>query len=185
MIPNILILQKEKRRDGQALVEAIVALSVLMVGFVAMLSLLNNSLATTNMVSDQDIATYLAAEGIEVVKNLVGANILASSTFDNNFQQGSYEVEANQKLEPDPIDTDNDNPGKRIGAWNDYSNTYLNFDSLTNSYTYISGTPARFKRTIQVVPPMGNRLRIVSIIRWDTKGGGTSEVKLEDFFFPQ
>jgi len=174
---------------GQALVEAIVALGLLMVGFMAILSLLNSSLSASTTVSNQVIATYLAAEGIEVVKNLVGANILSSRSFNEDFQQGSYEVEADQALvTPAAAPPYDKNPGLRIGGQGGQgvlSSTYLKFDSLSNSYTYISGTPTRFKRTIQILPPIEDRLRVVSIVRWNTKGGGSSEVKLEDFFFPQ
>ncbi|MEK7181237.1 MAG: hypothetical protein AAB738_02805 [Patescibacteria group bacterium] len=181
MIPNILILQKEKRRDGQALVEAIVALSVLMVGFVAMLSLLNNSLATTNMVSDQDIATYLATEGIEVVINLINTD---TTNFDPN--PGSYEVSADQKLEPD-ADSDNKDPGLPIGGPNKRSETPLNFNSLTKSYTYTNDAntiPTRFYRTIVIKPAMNQlHVHVISIVEWKTKGGGSPTVQLDDVFF--
>lgn len=170
-------------KKGQALVEAIVALSVLMIGFVAILSLLNNSLAITSTVSNQDIATYLAAEGLEVTRNLIDANILNSQPFDDKFKQGSYEVSADQKLETDS-DSDDWNPGKwLVGGPNSLSVTYLNFDPISG-YTYGNGTPTRFLRTIQI-DRNNNRMQVTSIVRWATKNGGSSEVRLEDFFFPQ
>lgn len=168
---------------GQALVEAIVALSVLMIGYVAILGLLNNSLATSSLVSNQDIATYLASEGIEVVKNLVDANLLSGELFDYNFVPGSYQVTFDQKLVSPP----DENPGLRIGGPGDLSSTPLNFDSDSKSYTYASNintAPTRFKRTIQI-KKNNNQMHVISIVQWETKNGGSAEVKLEDFFFPQ
>ncbi|MDO8574081.1 MAG: hypothetical protein Q7R86_00440, partial [bacterium] len=64
------------KRSGQTIVEAIIALGVLTIGFSGIITLLNRSLSLNQLVTDQNIATYLATEGIEVTKNLVDAAVI-------------------------------------------------------------------------------------------------------------
>ncbi|TSC81949.1 MAG: hypothetical protein G01um101420_732 [Parcubacteria group bacterium Gr01-1014_20] len=171
-------------RSGQAIAEAIVALAILTIGYMAVLTLLNRSLSITQVVSDQNIATYLAAEGIEIVKNLSDANIRKGFSYDEDFNVGSYEVSYLTELESDNPE-DGDNPGLRVGNQNDFSSTPLRF-SPALGYSYdLSGTPTKFFRTVRILPPAppARRMQIVSIVQWNQKGGGRGSVQLEDFFF--
>src|SRR6185369_4698812 len=63
------------RRSGQSLIEAIIAITLLTIGFLGIARLLSQSLFFTKVVSDQTTATYLAAEGIEIVKNLIDHDV--------------------------------------------------------------------------------------------------------------
>src|SRR5688572_13216996 len=74
------------RRDGQTIVEAMVAVSLLVVGFLGMITLINRSIGLNRVVSDNYTATYLAAEGIEVVKNLLDRNFIAGSPWFTGFE---------------------------------------------------------------------------------------------------
>lgn len=58
-------------RSGQSIIEAMVAISILTVGLVGILTLLNKSFQLTRDDNDETTATYLASEGIEVAKNLI------------------------------------------------------------------------------------------------------------------
>lgn len=188
MIPNSSF--KLQDRKGQILIEAIVALSILTLGYMAVLSLLNRSVGTSRVITDQNIATYLAAEGIEIVRNLIDANAMKSNDFvrgfDNPGPPGSYEISYDTLLEEDEGaggDPDNKNPGLRIGNAGVFSTTPLRYDSASG-YNYTNGTPTSFFRTVQILPPNpANRIYIASIVRWSAKGGGTSEVRLENYFF--
>ncbi len=78
--------------NGQSLIETVVALSVLVVGLLGIVVLLNNSLGLNRVTADNYTATYLAAEGIEVIKNLIDANIIARCPWNSGFTAGSFEV---------------------------------------------------------------------------------------------
>lgn len=168
-----------KNQSGQAIVEAIVALSVLTIGYMAILALLNRSLSITQVVSDQNIATYLASEGVEITKNIVDASVNSGNrgaTFKDGFQVGSYEVSYGDI-------SDSENPGLKIGNTNDRSAKNLYFDE-TVGYNYQNvGAETRFRRTVIVLPADANRINIASIVEWDQKGGGINQVRLEDYFF--
>lgn len=62
-------------RKGQSLIEAMVALSVLTVGFLGIISLLSSSFFYGRDISDTMKATYLASEGIELTKNLIDHDV--------------------------------------------------------------------------------------------------------------
>ncbi len=163
-----------KRKKGQTLIETMVALSVLMVGMMGILGLLSRSFAISNLVSDSYTATYLAAEGIEVTKNLLDHNVmkLASTEWNAGFAiNGEYEVDSTSQILVSSVG------GCRIL-----------FDANTNLYGCSLGTPTKFRRKIVVESIDSNHLKINSIVTWSTSGGITgvpisSEINLEDHFF--
>ncbi len=63
-----------KKESGQILVESMVAAVVGVVGILGILALLTNSIAKSREVSERFIATFLASEGIEIVRGLVDEN---------------------------------------------------------------------------------------------------------------
>ena len=58
-------------RKGQSLIEAMVAISILTVGFLGITTLLTKSFQLNRVAADQTKGTYLAAEGIEITKNIL------------------------------------------------------------------------------------------------------------------
>ena len=59
-----------KQKKGQSLVEILIAVSILVVAILGTLALLNRALGLNRVVAEHYTATYLAAEGLELVKNL-------------------------------------------------------------------------------------------------------------------
>ncbi len=71
-------------QDGQTLIETMVAIFILVTGIVAALGLSIFAFNTSNNVTQQIIATGLAREGIEAVKNIRDTNWLQQTTIDAN-----------------------------------------------------------------------------------------------------
>lgn len=67
----------KKRTDGFTLIETMVAISLLMVALMAPMSLASQSLTAAYYARDQITAFYLAQEGIEIVRSVRDANIMA------------------------------------------------------------------------------------------------------------
>ena|SRR3989344_2408976 len=65
-----------KNNSGQSLVEMLVALSIVVLVLLGILTLVNRSLGLSRVTSDNYTAAYLAAEGIELVKNLFDRSYL-------------------------------------------------------------------------------------------------------------
>ena len=154
-------------RRGQALVEAIVAMGVLSVGFMGIFQLLSQSLALNRVVSDNYVASYLAGEGIEVVKNIIDSNIVAggASNWKSGLSDGSYEVEYNS------------------AAVANNQRRFISYDPSAHIYSYGSGSPTIFKRVVIIENLSAREMRVRSRVTWTARGGGASQAEVEDHFY--
>lgn len=153
------------RVKGYLLMEVMVAISLLTIGFLAVLSLVSNSISLNRVVSDQFTANYLAMEGIEIVKNLIDSNYLNANPWNQGFTSDSYEVDY-----------------QSIGLEADLSRR-LSFDSTAGFYSYNGDSPTPFRRTIVISLNGSDEIKVNSIVEWTGRGGGDFEVNLEDHFF--
>ncbi len=164
---------KHESRKGQALIEAIVALSVLTVGFLGIVTLLSRSLSLNRTVANQHLGSYLAAEGIEITRNLLDASIIQEKSWWENGRivDGKYEVDYRTPLAPSgflPVSTGDP----------------LQYNAATNLYGYnIGGDKTGFVRTIKVEKIGSDEVRVNSVVSWEMQGGGTGQVDAEDHFY--
>jgi len=171
------------------MIESLVGITIATVALLGVLTLLSQSIGANKDVTSEFIATYLAAEGIEITKNIIDTNCARGGgggrVWNTGVRQGSYEFEydttANSGGQLPGLRIDIDPSGK--------SSSPLYYDSVSGLYSYDpSGTPTSFKRTIQIrVDPSGLgtnvELGIVSVVEWALRGGDTEEVVMEDHFF--
>lgn len=150
---------------GYLLVEAVVAITILIIGFLGMLAILSNTNAISRTVNDQFVANYLAMEGIEIVKNIIDGNVMQGNPWNQNITDGDYEV---------------DYQSPRLKA---SQGRYLLFNSVKSQYSYQNGTQSPFTRTIQITSISADEIRVNSVVKWIGRGGGKFEINLEDHFF--
>ncbi|MEK7086755.1 MAG: hypothetical protein AAB935_00665 [Patescibacteria group bacterium] len=151
------------REEGSILIESIVAINVTLVGLLGVLSLLSNSLALNRDVGEKFIATYLAAEGIEIVRNLTDANFVQGNSWNAGINDGEHAVS---------YDSESLLPS---------SENYLSFKDGLYGYD-AAGAPTIFKRSVGIENVSAQEITVVSTVFWSTKRG-VQEVKLEDHFF--
>ena len=145
--------------------ESLIAITIATVGLLGMFSLLSRSLSLTRVISDRYIAANLGGEGIEIVKNIIDNNILAARPWNQGLSSGSYEVAHNSGLSP--------NLGRR-----------LFFSPTSGFYDYEgAGRQTNFWREVRVERIGSDEIRVNSIVKWISRGGGEFEVNLEDHFF--
>lgn len=158
--------QKTRSARGYVLVEAIIAITIAVVGLLGIFSLLSRSLSLNRVVADRFVAAYLAAEGIEIVKNMIDNNILAGRPWNDGLSSGSYEADyADTALRPD-------------------AGTVLNLDPATGAYGYREPSPTTFRRSIITdVSPDGERIAVGSEVSWISRGGGRFSLELEEQLF--
>lgn len=147
------------------LIEMLVALGILTVGFLSVITLLSRALGLNRVVADNYTATYLATEGIEVAKNILDSNAIRGRGWNEGFGDGSYELESSS-LE--------------LSANQD---RYLTFDPESRRYGYGFSDTTPFKRVISVALNGQNEVVVNSRVDWVSRGGGTFNVNLEDHFF--
>ena len=153
-------------KRGEALIEALIAITVIVVGLLGMYSLLSRSLSLTRVVTDRYIAANLAAEGIEVVKNLIDTNVLKHKPWNQGLAgSGDYEVSYNST------------------AVAPFLGKVLFYDAQDGLYSYeIGGAPTKFTRKIILAPKGSKEIQVNSKVSWVSRGGASFEINLEDHF---
>lgn len=152
--------------NGSILIEALVSLSIIVVTFSAALYLAASSFGLNRVVSDQYIGAQLAAEGIEIVKNIIDGNITRCLPWNIGFSNGVF-----------------------IADYNDFvlsassGNQSLRFDSSSGIYSYDSGVNSRFSRNIEIELLSADNLRVNSTVDWITRGGIAFSASAEDYFY--
>lgn len=163
-----------KLKRGYMLVELMVSISLLVIGFLGFLGLLSRSLSLNRVVADQFIANYLAMEGIEITKNLIDSNIIQGSPWNQGF------TTPNKCYKFDYLTTEI-SPNEE-GDCNPLVNPPLNYDT-NNFYSYIAGAETPFFRIVSITPNGSDEIKVNSIVKWKSRGGIKNEINLEDHFF--
>lgn len=155
--------------NGYLLIEAMVAMGVLTTGVLGIFALMSQSIKLTRVIDDQYVGTYLAAEGIEITKNLLDSNVLAGS-----WNAGGFDANACYELD---MHTTGLFGAPTVGCPSG-SVTPLRFDGVL--YQYGAGDPTSYIRTVHIEPIASVGVRVVSTVTW---AGGASSVSLEDKFY--
>lgn len=148
--------RKSKIKNAFSLIEALVAISILMIGILSAFILVIRTLANTPHVQSRLIASNLAQEGVELVRQIRDTNFIKSNKFRDNLLSGEYQIDAvNRQL----VGFDKDN--------------FLKFDNDLKIYSYDSGdkNPYFFQRKIIVsnIEGITNSFKVNVIITWCVK----------------
>ena len=178
---------KSTAHAGQIIVEAVVALSVLTFGFLGIMTLLSQSTSLSRTASDSYTATYLAAEGIEIVKNLLDANIIRGKT-ENDWADG-FKTRG-RPAQAFEVQYDDTRPNDFREIYGNRQYRFLRFDPVNRVYSYDGGTETLFRRNVGIFFPgfadpsqVGDEMRVTSRVWWTGRGGSEHSVQLDDIFY--
>ncbi len=169
-----------RSRGGNILIESIVSVSLILIGLLGVFGLISQSIRQNKEVSLRATASYLAAEGIEVMKNIVDTDVEDeevpwNATVGNSAFE-TYEVE---------YDTDRTTlPELNLGGASSTRTLVIGDDTRLFRYPRLGdGSPTPFTRTVTVLTDEGNpdEMRIVSTVEW-TERGERKKVWLETVF---
>jgi len=158
---------------GFTLMEAIVAIFLLTVGIIGVSILITNTISSTRISTDKLIASYLAQEGIEIVRNIRDTNWLEPShsppaphPWDEGLTTcgGACDATTGNGCIADYISSADSHPNLTT-----YTGQVLNIDTANGFYSYSALTPTKFKRKI-VIMPAGDILNVCILIEWQAKG---------------
>jgi len=185
---------------GFTLVETLVAIAIFSVSIIGLMSVLSSGISSTNYAKERMIATYLAQEGIEYMRNMRDTYVLYDAT-DSQTGWDSF----NSKVVPAPnnlcasangcyFDDQNvDYTNHSQSVWkNSLSITACNsscptllYDSSTGKYGYAASpttTDSGFIRKISIVQPSSNETKISSTVSW-TQGSGVYNITFSESLF--
>lgn len=156
------------------MIEAIVAASLVVVGLLGLFNLIYNSTVRDKDVIHKLQATYLAAEGIEVVKNFIDQNVASGTQWNANLYTGDYQ------------DVSFDNLGQ-VGTGDSavyFATTTGLFTGYSSVFTAFSGGSrelALFSRVVSLNVGT-NQISVTSTVSWSEEGKSES-VSLDDIFY--
>jgi len=159
-------------QGGQFLIEMMVAVSLIVIGMLGVFAVLSQSLGLSRVAANQYTAAHLAAEGIEVSKNILDANFITPGVVPWNygFDDDTYIVE----FDSDELDDVSRNESQQ---------PYLRFDEDSGMYGYDnSWNQTAFKREIVVENTSATEIKVTSRVYWTDRGGADFETVVEDRF---
>jgi type II secretory pathway pseudopilin PulG len=164
-------LHLSQKSSGFILVEVIVSIALLMLAVPAALTIASKSVFLASYSKDQVIATYLAQEGIEIIRNKRDENILGGLSWKQGFDSPSncgfpQECRVDYGVGvPDPL----------IEKCTGSCTLVLSVDTASGVYAYKTGgtwVPTKFSRSVQTndfsVNP--NEIRITSTVTYMAGG---------------
>lgn len=168
--------KKAKKQKGQVMLESIIAITMVTIGLLGIITLLIRSSRQNQNVAFQLQATYLAAEGIEAVKNIIDTSIaeeLEAGGTTWNAEVPTLVPGAGNFYE---IEQDGSLTSRRNAR-------RLRFASSTGFFGYDFGNETFFEREVEVYDVSGQpgeRILVRSTVSWGRSA--EQEVALEDVF---
>lgn len=178
--------------EGFAIIETMIALSIITIGFYALVTLVNQALAISRTVADDFTGTYLAAEGIEVVKNLIDYNSNAAISLGTACPftgggsgcfpatEGCYEVNYDTDMSNFPLPVDpspNCDPIILAEVFSNNANVPVIAHTLAYDGTFFSyngaapgATPYHRIVKIQLNPNNSDEIQVNSVVAWLGRG---------------
>ena len=146
---------------GFSLIEALVAISVLVLALTGTLTVASHGLFSSNIAQDQIVAFYLAQEAVEFVRNARDNNALAGADWLNRLEPACTATDCRVDVNATPP--------------NDIANCgevcpFLKLGD-TGIYNYANGTDTVFRRTVRINETVGNREATIDVtIAWNRHG---------------
>lgn len=165
------------KRKGFTLAETILSIFILMVGIVGTYNAIQNVSFLSNQTKMRLVATYLAQEGSEVVKNIRDNNFLNRSAerkwntgLDLGIYLMKYDDTALSALSlPSACSGDNFSKSCYEAVYGSESIGFLTIDSSIYSYGAEIKTPYKRYSVIQEGSTPGDSLKVDTVVLWKAK----------------
>lgn len=159
----------KKTNKGFTLIEVMLAIFLITIGILGIFSLVQRTTVFISVSSSKLTATYLAQEGVEVVRNIRDTNWLEDRTTATSWDDG---IIPTGDWEADFL-TQN--------LTQVYSASYLNIDG-NGFYSYFAGTPTNFKRKITITKPSADIIGVSVEVFFDERGNTHSVTAQENLY---
>lgn len=172
-------------RAGFTVIEALVAVTILLIALTAVYSAVTSGLRSTTQAKNHVTAFYLAQEAFELIKNKRDTNVLSGDAWDAGFhdncgssgcfvksfqQGGSYR--SNSDLEFVDCYGQCMPVAKHTGK-----------DVYGHHYSGSSWERTNFTRTITTEKLNDHEIKVVVRVRWTGPGGDIQEIKVREHLF--
>ncbi|MCD6500497.1 prepilin-type N-terminal cleavage/methylation domain-containing protein [bacterium] len=138
-------------KRGFTLIEVLTAISVMTIGILGIYALVPRVISISGINTDRFIASQLAREGIEIVRNIRDGNALEGVAFDEGLSDGNWRVQYDKDFLLAPADEP------------------LKMDA-NGFYNYDSGSPTKFKRKVILSHLGADSLKVKVEVSWPGSG---------------
>ncbi len=158
--------KKIKKNKGFTLIEVITAIFVITVGVGGAVTLINQTLGSIKTTSSKLVASYLAQEGIEIVKNIRDSNFLTGDDWADGLTGSS---------------------GCTDGCEGDYTSQSLTSGSGrklkvdSGFYGYFGTEETPFERKITITPNV-DALEVLIEVSWQERGRTYKVIAQENLY---
>ncbi len=140
---------------GFTLIELIVAISLLTMGVAGSFTLMREVTSFASISSSRFVASYLAQEGIEIIRNIRDTNYLYHRAWDDNIGVGSdFRLDYRSDAFPDTVRC-------VYGAYLQYTGNFYICSADSNS---------KFQRKIIVEKPASDKIVVSVEVSWSEHG---------------
>ena len=186
--------QKNKKNKAFTLVETLVAISIFTVSLLGLIAILAQGITDTGYAKKKIIASYLAQEGIEYIRNFRDTYVLYGATtqtgweeFNNRLIAGLCDTAGGCYFDDSNVlFTDSTMPMTDLSfAACSGACPELKYDNATGKYNYdITGTSSGYFRKINVIqnPVIPDETEIISTVSW-TQGSGEHSIVFSEHLF--
>ncbi len=161
---------------GFTLLESLIAITIFTVSILALLSVLSRGIASTTFSKNKIIASYLAEEGIEYVRNSRDTAMISGGT-DKSAIWGAFRTSALSVCGTACYLNDAHVLTACSGPC-----PYLKYDSSAGVYNYTTGTNTSYARSLVITSPSVNELKITSGVSF-LHGSATHSLNFVDNLF--
>ena len=184
----------KRKYNAFTLVEALVAISILLTGIISGFILVTRSLYNAKLIQDRLTASFLAQEGIELVrkirdsnyvKNIQGDNIKWNKDLEPNLGPSSMEPSSSYYIQINPINKSVELT-QCLTPCEESRIPQLKYND-EYGFNYTSGEDTNFTRIIRIDVIDDKHLRVSSIVTWKTRNipflEKTGGIKAEDHLY--
>jgi Tfp pilus assembly protein PilV len=142
---------------GFTLLEVIFALFVMTIAILGVFSLVQQTTGFLPLVRDKFVASYLAQEGIEIVRNIRDTNRLQRNPWNQGLNDGALDCSGGCEA---------DYQSASLSVW---QSRFLKIDPTNKFYNYSSGDNTKFRRKITATSSGVDILMISINVSWTEK----------------
>ncbi|MDQ5893201.1 MAG: hypothetical protein QG640_212 [Patescibacteria group bacterium] len=173
-------MNKLLKNKGFTIVETLVAIAILMIAIAGPLTIAQKGLMASVYARDQSVATFLAQDAMEYLKNTRDNTPSSAATWLDNINESGSICTSSSNL--CSIDTLNDGSAPAPCSISPTNTCILNHDETTSGYGP-GGNGSQFSRGFYVTEIQPDVEAKVVVIVWWTNGTIQNAVTLENYFF--